>query len=91
MQDLIVGDVYIATLNNHYYKNEQSVLKYIGPHDEWAGVDQFEVMELKQWPEPLIDDDPMPEEDNVWRKGTIIDLGVGGYTFEPYNIVLENE
>lgn len=91
MQDLIVGEVYNATLNSDYFRNEKSVLKYIGKHPEWDFAFQFVVMEKKVWPKPLLDDALLPEGDHVWDVGKLLDLGIDNYTFEPYNIVLENE
>ncbi|AJT60743.1 hypothetical protein [Citrobacter phage CVT22] len=84
MCDLKVGEVYKVTLNNDYYEDEKSIIKYIGKHPEWADIYQFEVMETKHW--PYID-----YEDCIWFYGETIDLGIEDYTFEPYNIVLENE
>lgn len=89
MQNLKVGEIYTATLNNRYYRNERSILKYLGPHEEWEEVFRFEVMERKQWPHPLVD--AHPDDTLEWGLGQTLDLGIDDYTFEPYNIVLENE
>lgn len=87
--NLIVGEVYIGTLNNEYFRNEKVVLKYIGKNDMWDGYIQFEVMEDKHWPKALRAD-VYPKE-VIWKKRRLIDLSEGAYTFELYNIVLENE
>lgn len=92
MQNLIAGETYIATLNNAYFENEKSVLKYIQPHEEWEDVFQFVVVERKQWPNHFIRGElAFPEGECVWREGEIVDLGVGGYTFELVTFSLENE
>lgn len=87
MQDLIVGAEYIAVLNNDYYENQSIHLKYIGLYDEEDEmVKRFIIMENKEWEGMGVIDGS-----GKWEKDAVAQLYVEGYTFEPYNLVLENE
>lgn len=87
MQDLVIGNEYIAILNNDYYNNQSILLKYAGLYDEDDEmVKCFIVMENREWEGVGVINGSCK-----WEKDAFVQLYVEGYTFEPYNIVLENE
>ena len=71
MAQMKVNRVYQGVLVQGDWAGERCKLKYLGPSEEYhgPGVNKFEVMEDKEWPES---DDP--EGGTPWKKGDIFDL-----------------
>lgn len=84
MQDLIVGDEYIATLHNDFYRGESVHVKYLGFSDEYEDCIIIEVVTATKWP-------TLEDDEGIWEKGYITPLYTTNYTFEPFNPNLENE
>lgn len=84
MQDLVEGREYIATLYNDYYQGESVHVIYIGVSPYTQGCIEVEVATTTEW--PRVDDDS-----GVWLRGETVTLSPDNYTFEEYNVSLENK